>query len=89
MSDERDGEPTTPSAPDFACELNNIRFPSYKKGEMRVTMTVGEDSSVFIWMESKTTKAQWQLEVNNVAKHGPDGLPANVVFNLLKATHIL
>ena len=55
---------------------------------MRVTMTVREDSSVLIWAESKSTKAQWQLEVKDVAKHGPDGLPANVVFNLLKAKYI-
>ena len=58
---------------------------------MRVTVTqaVGEDSFVIIWAESKTTKAQWQRAVMNVATHGPDGLPANVIFNLLKATHIL
>jgi hypothetical protein len=54
-----------------------------------MTVASGEDSSVLIWAESKTTKAQWQLEVNDVAKHGPDGLPANVVFNLMKATHLL
>ena len=55
---------------------------------MRVTMTVREDSSVssvLIWAESKSTKAQWQLEVKDVAKHGPGGLPSNVVFNVLKA----
>ncbi len=82
------GEPTAPdSAPDFACELNNIRFPSCKKGDMRFTMTVREDSSVLIWAESKSTKAQWQLEVKDVTKHGPAGLPANVVFGLLKAIY--
>jgi hypothetical protein len=60
-----------------------------KGSEMRVSMTVGQDTSVLIWAECKTTKAQWQLEVKDVAKHGPDGLPANVVFNLLKATHTI
>jgi hypothetical protein len=84
------GEPTAPdSTPDFACELFNIRFPSYTKGEMRVSMSVGKDSSVLIWAESKVTKAQWQLEVKEIAKHGPAGLPTNVVFSVLKVTSML
>ena len=79
-------EPTAPEpASDFTCALNNVRFPSFKKSEMRVTLNVGDESSVVIWAESKATKAQWQLEIRDVSKHGPNGLPANVVFNFLKA----
>ncbi len=52
---------------------------------MRVSMTSAQNSSVLIWAENKATKAQWQLEVKDITQHGPVGLPANVVLNLLKA----
>ncbi len=68
--------------------MNNIKFPSFKKGGMRVSITVCQNSSVLIWAESKATKSQWQLEVKDVTKHGPIGLPANLVFNLLKVNFI-
>ncbi len=54
---------------------------------MRVSISDGQDSTVLIWVESKLTKAQRQLEVKDAAKHGPGGLPDNVLFNHLKATH--
>ena len=77
--------PTAPDpAPDITCEFNCLEFPSTKKGVMRVSMSVNQESSVMIWAECKSTKAQWQLEVKDISKHGPGGLPANVIFSLLK-----
>ena len=88
--DSRSPVPTAPEpASDYLCDLNRIQFPSIKKDAMRVSLKTGEDLSAIIWVESKTTKAQWQLEVKDVAQHGPGGIPSSVVFNLLKAARIL
>ena len=81
-------KPPAPTAPDtlpnIECELNCLKFPSIKKDEMRVSMSVNQESLLEIWAESKSTKAQWLLEVKNVSDHGPGGIPADVVFSLLK-----
>ncbi len=70
--------------PDFVCSLDNLTFPSMKKDVIRVHVSGDEASAATIWAENKTTKAQWKLKVDDISKHGPNGFPADVIFNLLK-----
>ena len=76
------------TAPNFIGEFNKLKFKSIRRDEFRITLSA-EDKAASIWAESKNTKSQWQLEVNDVAKHGPSGVPAPVVFAQLKASLLL
>lgn len=73
------------STPDFVCNYSNVSFPSIKTDVFRVELMAEEiTSTATIWAENKTTRAQWKLKVDDISKHGPNGFPADVVFNLLK-----
>ena len=64
-------------------DFSNIRFPSLKTDEMRITLS-REESAILISAESKSTKGQWHVTVNDIAEHGPNGFPIDVIFTLLK-----
>jgi hypothetical protein len=70
-------------AADFCGTFLNIRFPSLKTDEMRITLS-REESAVIISAENKSTKGQWQVTVNDIAEHGPNGFPIDVIFTLFK-----
>jgi hypothetical protein len=50
---------------------------------MRISLS-REDSAVLVSAENKSSKGHWKLVVNDIAKHGPNGFPIEVIFTLLK-----
>ena len=73
--------------PNFVGEFNKLKFKSIHRDEFRISLSADEKSAeTTIWAESKSTKSQWQLKVNDISKHGPNGIPGPVVFALLKAS---
>ena len=75
-------------APDFIGKFNKLKFESIQRDEFRISLSAEDNSAATIWAESKNTKSQWQLKVNDLAEHGPAGVPAPVVFALLKASRL-
>jgi hypothetical protein len=74
------------TVPNFVGEFKKLTFKSIHKDEFRIALSAGENSTTTIWAESKNTKSQWQIKVADTSKHGPTGIPAPVVFALLKAS---
>jgi len=65
-------------------ELASVRFPSIPNELYRVSLSASSEGYV-VWVESKKSKQQWQLTVDDISKHGPVGLPAEVILVFFKA----
>jgi hypothetical protein len=73
------------AAPAELAEFNNIVFPSRPKESFRVSFEPLEDNNKWkLWLENKRTRLQYELSVCNLKKHGPEGVPANIVGSLLQ-----
>jgi hypothetical protein len=73
------------AAPAELAEFNNIVFPSRPKESFRVTFQPLEDNNKWnLWLENKRTRLQYELSVNNLKNHGPEGVPAPIVGSLLQ-----
>ncbi len=82
---------TPESDQEICCQSLNMAFPSVKNDVFRVSLTPikNNSDSVVVWVESKTSKSQWQLEVKDFNQHGPVGFPATVIVGLLKVSLVL
>ena len=76
------------SAADFSAKYINVKLPSIRSDEMRISLSKTEENGALIRVESKLTRARWQLEVLDVSQHGPNGFPSSVVFTLLKVDSV-
>jgi hypothetical protein len=63
--------------------LNNAEFPSIQNDSYRLKMKT-TDQGVLLWIESRTTKEQWQNTFVDVSKCGASAIPSEKVFAFLE-----
>jgi hypothetical protein len=90
--------PTSPSAMYFS--IQNVCFPSLRSSglqfqsfgaseRLRVSVrrhSKNEPPAFAIWAERKSSKEQWELDVDDVAEHCDIAVPAKVVLSRLKVS---
>ena len=71
-------------------DLTGLQFQSFGASErLRVSVrrhSKNEPPAFAIWAERKSTKEQWELDVDDVAEHCDIAVPAKVVLSRLKVS---
>ena len=71
-------------------DLTGLQFQSFGSSErLRVSVrrhSSSEAPAFAIWVERKSSKEQWELDVDDVAQHCDIAVPAKVVLSRLKVS---
>ena len=83
-------KPTKEQSELIQFDLTGLRFQAFSSGErLRVSVrrhSANEPPAFAIWAERKSSKEQWELDVDDVTQHCDTAVPAKVVLSRLKVS---